>query len=342
MTIQFAEDFKGYGTDIAFMLNGLYGQVSGALVEDPDPNVTGNVFRATVNPTPGFRLRRVFTGARTTAGFCFRLWMENLPNTDRMVFGFLNGANARQVSITSDSTGKIAVLRPDDTQIAITASPVLVANAWNHIEVRAVASATVGTIEIRVNGVTVLTANTLNTGTSYEQFCETAFGSSETANYFIKDLVTWDGLGTRNNDFLGTVQVIGRTPSSDVLTGWTPASGTSQFQMINNSPPLDATEYLTAPFPLPTPSSFGLSQLPADTTSVKAMIVQSRVRNTDGGDGNFQASLVSGAATGNGANRPMTSAFTYYEDLFELDPNTAAAWTVAAANAAVLRINRTV
>jgi hypothetical protein len=43
----------------------------------------------------------------------------------------------------------------------------------------------------------------------------------------------------------------------------------------------------------------------------------------------------------NGSNRPITTAFTYYEDVFETDPNTGNAWTPASADAAQLKLNRT-
>jgi hypothetical protein len=66
-----------------------------------------------------------------------------------------------------------------------------------------------------------------------------------------------------------------------------------------------------------------------------------RSRKTDGGTGNIQLGVISGAATGLGVDRPITTAYTYWWDVFDSDPNIAAAWTKAAVNAMNLQLNRT-
>jgi hypothetical protein len=67
-----------------------------------------------------------------------------------------------------------------------------------------------------------------------------------------------------------------------------------------------------------------------------------RSRKTDGGDGNMQLGVISAAATGLGSNRPITTAYTYWYDIFDADPNGAAAWTRISFNAINLQLNRTV
>ena len=54
------------------------------------------------------------------------------------------------------------------------------------------------------------------------------------------------------------------------------------------------------------------------------------------GGGNLQMAMKSGASTGLGSDRPMTVAFTYWQDVFEVDPATSAQWLPAAVNAANL------
>jgi hypothetical protein len=136
--------------------------------------------------------------------------------------------------------------------------------------------------------------------------------------------------------------VIDLVPNGDVSFNWTPSSGTTGYNLIDNIPPQDEVEYIAAPFPAPAASLFEITNLPPIATSVKAMIVVNRVRKIDGGDGSVQAGLKSGGTTGLGLNRPITTAYTYYEDVFETDPATGNAWTILAANAAQLYFNRTV
>lgn len=342
----FADDFGGYGTNTALMLNGLYADISsGALTEDPDPNITGIVYAADVNPINATRLRRVLPNAVTTAGFAFRLWISALPqgNANSIAFGFSNNANALQIAWRVSSTGRI-IFSNSGGDIAASVSPALVANAWNHVEVKCVASTSAGTIEIRVNGVPVPldVSSGLNTGTQYSQFRMDNPNSTTGPRFYIKTLVAWDSSGTSNNDFFGTVDVIGRTTNVDVALNWTPSTGTAGWSLLDNSPPQDGTDYLSAGDPPPAASLFGLTPLPEDVTSVRAMVLQLRGAKVDGGDGNLQGGMKSGASTALGANRPITTAFTYYEDVFAIDPATSAPWTPAAADAVQIQINRTV
>ena len=346
--IIFADTFNTYGSDVSLLTNGLYGVVSQAgLATDPDPNVPvgRHVFQAFSNAVVGLRLRRVFPGARVTAGFAKRLWLDQLPPNSSCVpsFTFLDAGNNPMVSLTVDPIGRIAIHTGygAGAVIGITPGPVVTANAYQHIEFKSTAGIS-GSFEVRVNGTPVLTG-TGNTGVgSYYQYgIDNASGSSQTLGYSVKDLVVWDSTGTYNTDFLGSVNVLDLLPDSDIAFPWTPSSGATGYNLINDLPPNDAS-YIQAAFPLPAASVFGIQNLPADVTSVKAMISCVRVEKIDGGDGNLQASLKSGASTALGSDRPVTVAFTYYQDIFEVDPATSAPWTPTAADAAQLQLNRTV
>ncbi len=349
MAILWADTFNKYGTNTALMLNGLYATTgNSSLTADPDPTATGNVLSTVSNAINGYQLRRVFGGSKTAMGFAIRLWLVNLPPNNSTVpaFVFLNGGSGQEISLVVDTTGKILVIRgaySGGTQIGATTVPVITANAWQHIEFKATANATTGSFEVRVNGSPVLTVTGVNTGTDYSQFAiENPISTAQTLTYYVKDLIAWDTLGSFNNTFLGSCQVLDLLPSSDVSFNWAASSGTTGWNLIKNVPPLDDAAYIGAAFPAPAASTFNVTDLPSTTTSVKALIVEYRVRKIDGGDGSVQAGLKSGATTGLGANRPITTAYTYYEDVFETDPATAAAWTIAAANAVQLYLNRTV
>lgn len=349
MSVLFCDDFKGYGTNTAFLLDGLYAEVgnSATLQEDPDPNASGTVFRSVANSVNGFRLRRVFAGTRTTVGFGCRLWMSQLPpnNTTIPCFSILDDTSSALVSLTVDTVGKLVFKTGygNGTIQETSAGPVLTANAWNHIEFKAPTGSTTGVYIGKVNGVTVFTSDAININVPAAQIVlANPYDSSDTCEWFIKDWVVWDTLGGDNDDFMGTVQVIGRDLLGDVSFNWTPSVGTTGFNLLNNSPPQDTVDYISAAFPAPAASTFSLSPLSDDITSVRALITQVRARKIDGGDGNLQNSLISGGDTSTGSDRPITSSFTYYEDIFEVDPHTAAAWTPVSADAATLKIDRTV
>jgi hypothetical protein len=246
--------------------------------------------------------------------------------------------------MTIDTTGRLRIhVGYGNTDPVAQSAPVFTAGSWHHIELKAPTSDVSGTYTIKLDGVTVLTTTAPALATQSGQMTFANPGSSGlTSAWYVKDLVVWDTLGGENDDFLGTVQVVGRTLTSDVSLNWTPSHGTTGYNLLGNSPPVDGTDYISAGFPAPSPSTFGLSQLADDITSVKALIVQVRARKIDGGDGNIQSSLISSGNTEDGADRPITSSFAYYEDVFEVDPHTSAPWTPVSADAATLKINRTV
>lgn len=349
MSILWCDDFGGYGTGSSgglTMLNGPYASVNGTIVTDPDPSGSGE--RVWKRATTGNEcLRRVFPSNKTTIGLAFRQYMSQLPNSDstRWAISFQDGSNNPVCSIVVGTTGGYKVYRDayNSNEVASTSVPAITANSWQHVEMKVVFDSVNGEVEIRVDGVVVLTATTINTGTagSTAQFVIRSLSGGSNHELYIRDLVAWDTLGSLNNDFLGTVSVLGRVPIADVSFNWAAASGTTGYNMLDSTTPDDTVEYVSASDAPPAASVFSLTALPADISSVRGMVVQVRAKKVDGGDGTLQNGLVSNGDIGNGVDRPLTTAFTYYSDVIETDPDTGVGWGVVSAGAAQLRINRT-
>lgn len=356
MAALWCDDFKSYGNTPAFMLDGLYAQVACDLVEDPDPLVAGNVLRLPNGVGSGRFVRKVLSTAQQTVGMACRLWMAALPPGARnpCLFRFNDGANIEHVCIAVTSTGVIQALRSiSGTAVLLgqTAGPVLTANSFSHLEVKVKISDTVGTVEVRVNGVTVLNLVNQDTAASADLTVaqvlltnsdadDPTFGGSDIIDVYFKDLFVWDTTGAHNNNFAGSVNVVALTPSSDVALTWALSGGATGFSLINESPPVDAS-FISAGSPPPAIDKMGMTNLPADVTTVRALMTLVRARKTDGGDGNLQVGLISGASVDLGADRPITTAFTYYSDFSEEDPATVAPWLPTAVDAANIQFNRT-
>lgn len=361
MALQHADNYTPYGIgQQALMLNGVYADVTAcSLVADPDPNASaGSIALQTTNSNGITGARFILSGTRTKVGMAQRLWMPAIPSID-LREPFNNGAASESplLQIRDISNNAIVSLgvranagliltdgNPNVPSpiIAETAGPVVSANAWWHIELLC---ETIGlgsiSYEVRVEGVTVMSGT--GTVTNTNAFAQVLWGTKNFFGrlYYWKDAVCYDGTGSHNNSFLGSVTVVSIVPTSDELTGWTPSTGTSHYPLVDNSPPLDGTQYVTAPYPPPTPDQYGLSALPDDVTSVKGIMTFVRARKSDGGDGNLQVSMVSNGDTANGADRPITAAFTYWRDIFETDPDTGSSWLPGAVDAASIKINRT-
>lgn len=364
MAIEWADNFRNYGeggTGTARLTNGPYAIVGDfiSLTDDPDPNISGTVLsHGEVAVSAGSTLstlRRIFSNTLGTVGVAHRLWMTNLPptlgNTPTTIF--VDALGEALLTIAVLPTGGLRAYRgPPSTSSPVlgsTAGPVLVANAWQHIEIRAVFSSTVGAVEIRVDGIPVLNLTNVNTSASNLPAAGVDFRynalevpiASGNITYR-KDVVVWNTLGANNISFLGSVGVFTLRPDADVALNWTPTGAANGWSILDNNPPDDASYISAGTGPIPAAYRGTLTNLPPEVTSVRGLVTIVRASKTDGGDGQLQVGVDSGAATANGANRPITAAFTYWSDVFETDPNTSTTWTPAGVNAAGIRINRTV
>jgi hypothetical protein len=361
MAINWMDNFNIYGTDAgnaARMLNGVYADtVRTDLPADPDVTATGRVARKFGGGLGG-DLRKVLPVARTTVGAAARFWFSNLPagvgdGQCPTMFSFRDVGNLIHVQITIDPSGNISAYRIDAagarTLLGTTATPALTANAWKHVESKVLIDNAVGTVEVRVEGITVLNLANVDTFTNQagavasiqnvaQQSCQDGAGPV----MYIKDYIIWDTTTAFNNNFMGSCQVYKIIPDADVALNWTPSAGGTGFNLINEVTPDDDGSYISAPAPgIPAAYKCSLSDLPVTVTSVRGVMPIHRSRKTDGGDGNIQIGAISGASTGLGVDRPITTAYTYWWDIFDTDPATAAAWSRVSVNAMNLQINRT-
>lgn len=342
-----------YGTNLAYMDDGIYGQIDHVVLgDDPDPSITGNVPKVGATANGDGMIRFILPSSQYTVGMGCRIYLSNIPTGAGdvpYIHQYRDPGNSVLVTVAVNPTGGLTVYRGENfgTVLGSTSGPVLVANSWQHVESKVFASDTVGTVEIRVEGVVVLSLTVQNTSSSgfpIAQVANSNEGGSTgiVCSYYVKDLAIWDSAGSVNNDFLGSIQVHELTTNSDTSFNWAASTGTTGYNLLDEAPPNDDTDYIYAVDPAPAASTFGLTNLPADVTSVKGIYTVVRSRKTDGGDGNLQVGLISNGDTGLGLDRPITTAYTYWADMFELDPDTSTSWSPSAVDAVTLQLNRTV
>lgn len=359
MAIQWADDFTRYGVgdqSRGHMLEGLpYASLgslgsTGFVTDDPDPNESGLAYLIGGNGNDWWRDMRIALPtvvAAGTLGVAARMWIGTLPatTTDRpTLIHFQNGAATRIVYIRVELNGSIQIIaRVADAEavVADTVNPVVAPGQWNHYELEHNNATGEGTLWL--NGVQLLTYTGVDTDEQLELVnFSRRNGSLLGASVYIKDLVIWDGTGSQNNTTAGTVIVRRLSPNADnTLGGWTPSTGSTAFDLLAKSDP-DDTTYMEGDDTPPAPMIVDLENLPPDITSVRALIPVVRMRKIDGGDATIQNALTpDGTNFDNGLDRPINTAFTYFFDVSELDPATAAAWTPLAVDGARLRIDRT-
>jgi hypothetical protein len=356
--ILFADNLQAYNT-VSQMVEGPWAAIETysdpyiTLENDPDPLIgaTGQVLQTDNGTIAVSGMRFVLpNGAVATAGIGYRMWTSELPSGNwgswqGPLLGFRTSANdvIAYVGLMSDGSLSAATNRDGTGALGSSGGPVIVAGAWNHIEAKLYRDATAGTIQVKVNGVTKLNLTGLalgsnNVGQIFLGVNNWNFNNSNKGDTYYKDIVFWDGSGSNNNDFLGDVSVVTLKPTADSALTWTPSTGTTGWNLIDELPSND-TDYISTA--TTGANVFDLENLPPEYVAVKALISVIRMNKNDGGTANVQVGLVSGGDEDTGADRPVTSAATYWYDVSEQNPDTASAWTPTSVNAAQLRINRT-
>ena len=135
--------------------------------------------------------------------------------------------------------------------------------------------------------------------------------------------------------------MVSQTPDGHDNLTWGLSSGSTAFNLINEATPNDSSFISAGTGPIPAAQRVTLSALPLSVTVVRGLMTYARARKTDGGDANLQVGLVSGASTDAGDIKPLTTSYSYYNDIVEVDPATGVSWLPLAVNAAILRFNRT-
>lgn len=93
---------------------------------------------------------------------------------------------------------------------------------------------------------------------------------------------------------------------------------------------------------IPGYSQFSLQRPPPFTTIIDSISIVSRTLKTDSGTCTVQAAFVgSGGGVGSGAANPITTTPTYYQDIIEVNPDTAGALTPTALVNGKIRLTRT-
>jgi len=363
MAIQWADDFSRYGTGTNSrlrMLEGLpyatigpSGTTFGTIQPSPDPSDSGRAFYLSndnITVSAAFRLA-LPTIVSTTVGVCFRAWLGSLPSTASerpQLVGTLRSDNAYLAYLLIEQNGALTVVGRVAgvlTTLVTTGNPVIQPSSFNHYEF--IHNKATGTGQVYVNGVLRLSFTGVDTADNvvFVNFSPSNNTSAPRTDVWIKDLVIWDSTGSQNNSQMGTVIVRSIRPDGDVSLGdWTPSTGTTGFNLLAKTTPNDATYLRASDTPMPSAvMQFTMTNLPPDITSVCGLVPVIRVRKIDGGDAQVQAGVSpNGTNWDDGTDRPVTSAFTYYFDVSELNPNTGTAWTPATVDSSETRIDRTV
>ena len=222
------------------------------------------------------------------------------------------------------------------------APSVVPVNTWVHIEAKLTVS-TSGSIEIRVNGVTVASASGINLGTA-QCMSVAAWGgadyNSTTPATMYDDLVYWDGNDGGVVDFYGDGRVSALLPTADSSVTWGRTGAASNAAAIGTATPDGDTSTINAAS-AGLVDTFTLADVPGTALTIGGIQTVIDVTKTDAGVGTVTHGLLSGASvSASPAATPSTTAYAYLTAVHPVDPATGVAWTPSGVNAAQFRVSR--
>jgi hypothetical protein len=147
------------------------------------------------------------------------------------------------------------------------------------------------------------------------------------------------GTGTTANTAAGAENLGGNQLRATAAAQGTAGNSVASTETLADGSWTGAT--LAGGADIPDGQEFSFSPLPIDTTQVKAMAVIHRSQKSDAASCTVQTSFHVGSSSANGTDRPITTAFSYYTDMFEEDPDTSAGLTVSSVTGGQIQIDRT-
>lgn len=292
--------------------------------------------------------RRRLGAALPVVGVGFALYIPDISTATvgrAELFCLTNSANSKQITFNILVNGSLECRRTSagGTLLGTTPAGTIVSATWAHIEFKAVLGVA-GSVELRVNGVPMLVVSGVDTGTEASFLVLKRNGSSffEGMTTYFDDMYAWDTTGTTNNDFLGDQKVITLHPTADTAQADWDVHGygiaTAAGAVGERRP--DLSEGFIETIDEGATHRFEFTDLPAEG-SVTAVMTQVMQQKLTAADCFTRTGLRSGASVGSGLVRHLPNTYNYAADVFEVDPQTSAKWTLAGVNASTIQIERT-
>ncbi len=337
MALLWIDGFESYtatsGANISAMLGRRYALVNGTATACGGPYgglaVTGGSGSYIMTPT-------LTTNATMAVGLRFNP-LSNTTAQHSMLQLYDGGTLGIDVQ-WNPLTQEITVLR-NTTALGTTTGANLTPGTWMHVEVKVYCHATLGTVEVRVAGVTRLLLTNQNTkqgSDAYHNAVRFYFGPS--GGNGVDAVYIVDGSGTVNNDFLGICNVTGLlVPVSDSSVQWATSAGSTHYSLVNENPPNDDTSWVQCATSGQT-DLYGYTQSNYGVATILGIQLVTACRVTDTNTYNLLMPVFSGSQNDGTAQTVLSTNYSDFRRIIETDPNTGAAWTPTALNAATFGV----
>lgn len=248
---------------------------------------------------------------------------------------FMDGATS-QIYVRNNADTTISVVNGSGAVLGTTTvAQAFVTNVFQYLEFKATIHNTAGAYELRVNGVTLLSAINVNTRNSANnqatavrlRWSDNGSGGTNWDDYYI-----CNALGTVNNDFLGAIKIECKFPSAPgTTTGWTPTGAAANWDCVNDTAPNGDTDYVSAAI-AGTKDTNALQDMTATAGTVVGLNVHIQARKDDLNPRQIATVVRTGGTDYTGPTVTMNSTYTDSSAIWENNPNTSSPWSLADVN----------
>jgi len=345
MTLKFMEGFENYTDgDCIKRKWALFSSIA----TFPTGRLQGISIRTSGSSQSTYRTRSLGLQNTWTVGFGLR-YITSAVNDETLTFPLIvkRGVTEQirfQWKKGTGNTFKFDVYR-GATLLGSTSD--FVSQSWHYFEFEFTLDTVNGAIEVRHNTVVDLSLpgpiDTADSGLAGADVMEMTF--EKTGAHEVDDIYILDDQGSLNNSFLGDSVVEGRVPTSDSTPlDWSLDNGVGSF--TNHYEALDSkscTGSFNNQFIFSATVSdqdlLAFNSLSFITGQIHGIQVNSDARLDTTGTREFKHIIFSNATlytspTGGISHSVGSTSFQTFYDVFEVDPDTSAKWTLSAANAA--------
>jgi len=329
MALLFFDGFDHVGTTNAVLVTKYLSANAGTVATANTPRTGTQVLEFTVST------QDVITKVLPVSGgfvVGVALYSTSVWNAAQDLIQIREGSTVHLALGSDGTSNQKFVVRRGSTVLA-TGTTVLTLNAWYYIEFKGTIDDVTGTYSVRIDGVTeaALTASgvdTRNVGTGVwdrVRLAPMGGGAHRLDDFYVCDQ---SGAAPRNT-FLGPIKVETLYPQTDAVAagsnaGLTPSTGTDHGALVDETAP-NTTDYNSS-------ATVGLKDTynypsPALTGSILGIQTNLYVAKSDTNARQVCAVVRAGGVDYDGASVAPSTAFSYFSEVRQQNPNTSADWT---------------
>lgn len=262
---------------------------------------------------------------------CFHVNFTGLPGSDTAFLTLRDGATSH-VDLRITAAGAIRATR-NGTSLGISSSGIISTGTWYWLCAKFTIDDSAGVVEVHLNNSSVLSLTSQDTRNGANASANNFQVTTPAAGAQVDNLVVLNTAGSSLNDIpteewrISTQTATGAGNS----TQWTPSAG-SNYQNVDDATSIDSDSTYNSSSTAGHTDLFAIGNF--DSGVVRAVQTCITARKDDGGTREIREKCRSGSTNYSGATQAISSSYLTYRELREVDPATAAAWTLSNLDAA--------